>query len=161
MSGNQIPGRLPPKIPGSSSQQRQSPKSPLPTIPGGSSRVANDARRVPSGPQGSSTGHILVKISVSALGAIFLLSMLLTPYSELFRATSLKSILIGLIAFFASTVFHALYTFDEDASKSDGTFNEWKFVSRNLVEKGLLLGCWLVGVVNLASMMTEIARSFQ
>jgi hypothetical protein len=56
----------------------------------------------------------MVTISVALLGVILLVGLVMTPYGELFRATSGKSILIGLVAFFASTVLHALYTFDED-----------------------------------------------
>ena len=106
----------------------------------------------------STNRHLIVTLSVIFLGVIFILGSLLTPYGELFRATSGKSILIGLVAFFASTVLHAFYTFDEDSSKSDGSFSEWNFIPRRMIEKAFLIGCWIIGIVNLASMMTEIAR---
>lgn len=154
-------GKLPPKIPGQNPNGRpRSSTAGLPPIPGGGRQTlpgANPiARPNPSVPR----SHVLVTVGVGALAAIFLFSLVLTPYSEVFHATSKQSIAIGLIAFFSSTVFHALYTLDEDASKSDGTFSEWKLIPRQLVEKSLLICCWSVGVVNLASMMTEIARSF-
>ena len=106
----------------------------------------------------STNRHLIVTLSVIFLGVIFISGTFLTPFGELFRATSGKSILIGLVAFFASTVLHAFYTFDEDSSKSDGSFSEWNFIPRRIVEKAFLIGCWIIGIVNLASMMTEIAR---
>lgn len=167
-----IPGvpRPPMNIPGMTGGSRTSPSAGRPgPVPGG---VRSGG--IPGGP-GNSSGyqgggqanlpnptkrHLLVNLSVVLLGVFFLTGLAMTPYGELFRATSGKSIVIGLVAFFASTVLHALYTFDEDSSKSDGSYSEWNFVPRHVAEKFLLIGCWAIGVVNLASMMTEIARSF-
>lgn len=168
-----IPGvpRPPVNIPGMNSGGRTSPSAVRPgPVPGG-----GRSGGIPGGPGNSSMGqrggsqanlpsptkrHLMVTIAVALLGVFFLTGLAMTPYGELFRATSGKSIVIGLVAFFASTVLHALYTFDEDSSKSDGSYSEWNFVPRHLAEKFLLVGCWVIGVINLASMMTEIARGF-
>lgn len=167
-----IPGapRPPMNIPGMPSGNRAVPGAmrpgPLPggMRPGGIPGGPGNSLGYQSGGQANQPSptkrHLMVTISVALLGVFFLTGLAMTPYGELFRATSGRSIVIGLIAFFASTVLHALYTFDEDSSKSDGSYSEWNFVPRHVAEKFLLVGCWAIGVVNLASMMTEIARSF-
>jgi len=167
-----IPGvpRPPMNIPGMTGGSRTSPigsrPGPVPGgvrsggIPGGAGNSLGHQGGNRSNPPSPSKRHLMVTISVALLGVFLLVGLVMTPYGELFRATSGKSIVIGLIAFFASTVLHALYTFDEDSSKSDGSYSEWNFVPRHIAEKFLLVGCWAIGVVNLASMMTEIARSF-
>ena len=165
-SSSNIPGgpRRPENIPGVPRGNRGVPGTvrpggvPRAHIPGGISNSIGGQDGSRPVFVSSTNRHLIVTLSVIFLAVIFIFGSFLTPYGELFRATSGKSILIGLVAFFASTVLHAFYTFDEDSSKSDGSFSEWNFIPRRTVEKAFLIGCWIIGIVNLASMMTEIAR---
>lgn len=140
------PGGLPPRIPGGP-----------PSVP--SQKASFNRSDSPSFGGDENKRHVLVTVSVVMLAVIFSIAVILTPYGELFRATSLRSVVIGLLAFFASTVLHAMYSLDEMSSRSDGSFSEWNFVPRHLVEKVLLLSCWAYGILNLASVMTEVARN--
>ena len=106
------------------------------------------------------SGHWVVNATTLALAAVALATLFLTPYEKIFDTTEVRGrdVLLGLVAFFVSTLLHSAYQLDENASIADGSFSEWRYMSRQKTEKAALLLCWGTGVLNLLAVMTALSR---
>ena len=97
------------------------------------------------------------------LALIFLatISVYLTPSPFSHPASSVGSVIGGLIGLFGCTITFGLYRFVVDQQSAANTFSEWNFpISRGRLAQIATIVGWLAGAVNCYLISYEVAREF-